>query len=266
MRPELYGYHLGANVIAFSTTRKGGCSEGNYAEMNINAYCGDLPEAVERNRALLAQELGVATSRLFLPHQVHGDVVRLIDEDFLSLSMQEQQDALEGVDALMTCQKNVCIGVSTADCIPIVIYDPQRKCSAVVHAGWRGTVKHIVQAAITGMQTAFQCSPTQLHAVIGPGISLKNFEVGVEVYEQFQGDAVYSQPIAQLMPANGGREQYKWHIDLPLCNRLQMERLGVLARQITDCGICTYDHADRFFSARRLGIQSGRIFTGIVLL
>ena len=107
------------------------------------------------------------------------------------------------------------------------------------------------------MQMAYQSKPELLKAVIGPGISLKNFEVGDEVYEAF-ADAGY--PMEQI-----SQKQEKWHIDLFACCRLQLEATGIKTENIGESGICTYDNVEDFFSARKLGIASGRILTGIVL-
>jgi YfiH family protein len=126
-----------------------------------------------------------------------------------------------------------------------------------VHAGWRGTVARIAIKTIQAMVSAYNSDPLQLKAIIGPGISRKNFEVGQEVYDAFQQAMFPMDKIAVM--------QEKWHIDLPLCNRLQLESTGIPSENIHDCGICTYDHADDYFSARRLSINSGRIYTGIVL-
>jgi hypothetical protein len=253
MTPQLTYYDLGPRVVAFSTTRHGGVSTGSYGTFNINGYCGDQPEAVAENRRLLATELPVAdVMHIVLPHQVHDSVVKIIDEASLG-----RQDMLEGVDALVTRQTGVCIGVSTADCIPIIIYDPLHHCAAAVHAGWRGTVRRIVERTVRLMEDAFQSDCSQMRAVIGPGISLKNFEVGQEVYDEFLSAGF---PMERIAARYG-----KWHIDLPLCNRLQLENTGVRPENIDDAGICTYDRVDDYFSARRLGIVSGRIYTGIVL-
>ena len=253
MTPQLTYYDLGPSVTAFSTTRHGGVSTGSYGTFNINGYCGDQPEAVAENRRLLAAALPVADVRhIILPHQVHDSVVKAIDEASLG-----RQDLLEGVDALVTRQTGVCIGVSTADCIPIIIYDPLQHCAAAVHAGWRGTVKRIVEKTVGLMVTDFGSDSSELRAVIGPGISLKNFEVGQEVYDEFQSAGFPMERIAV--------KYAKWHIDLPLCNRLQLESAGVRAENIDEAGLCTYDRVDDYFSARRLGIASGRIYTGIVL-
>ena len=87
MQPVLSFYKLGTRVTAFSTTRQGGCSEGNYAEFNINCYCGDSVEHIRQNRAALCSLLGIADDRLIMPHQVHDTVVATIDESFLGLSL-----------------------------------------------------------------------------------------------------------------------------------------------------------------------------------
>ena len=274
MLPRLQYYDLGPRVKAFSTTRHGGCSTGAYASMNVNAFCGDEPEKVAENRQLLCKELGLkGMEDLLIPHQVHGDFVMKIDRGFLDLPQASRSELLEGVDALMTDQTGICIGVSTADCIPVLLYDPQHHCAAAVHAGWRGTVRRIVQEAAHLMAVFYRSDYRQMQAVIGPGISLKNFEVGQEVYDQFGEAGFPMEQIAALMPVGSpaacdeqpGGPQQKWHIDLPRCNRLQLQDCGVPAANIHDCGICTYDHTADFFSARRLGISSGRIYTGIVL-
>ena len=145
-KPRLTYYQLGEGVTAFSSTRHGGSSQGNYGEFNVNRYCGDDPEAIARNRKALCKELGIRDSRLVMPHQVHGTGISQIGKTFFLLSEDIRSTALEGVDALITDVKDVCIGVSTADCIPIIIYDPQHQAAGVVHSGWRGTVANIAYA------------------------------------------------------------------------------------------------------------------------
>ena len=246
--PQLTYYDLGDHVVAFSTTRHGGCSTGNYSGFNINNYCGDETSHIVENRRSLAAVLGIDDNHIMMPHQVHGTEVRRIDGP--------QQEVIEGVDAVMTDVPQLCIGVSTADCIPILLYDETHHAVCAVHAGWRGTVKRIVHAAIHAMHATYGTEPFQLKAVIGPGISLESFEVGDEVYQQF-ADAGFN--MGQI-----ARKYSKWHINLPLCNRLQLEEWGV--KDIYMSGICTYQQYKDYFSARRLGVNSGRIFTGIMYL
>ena len=274
-------YSIADGVLAFSTTRKGGVSEGSYGEFNINEYCGDEPENVVENRKRLAQELGIATDHIIMPHQVHEVEVRQITAEYFSMPESNRKMVLEGVDAVMTDQKGVCVGVSTADCIPVLLYDEVHHVVAAIHAGWRGTLARIVAKTIREMAFAYKTEPKNLKAVIGPGISLDNFEVGDEVYEAFEQEAFPMDKIAEQRPnaafhadaaernrlaAEGNIEQpLKWHINLPLSNKLILLNLGVKDENILMSDICTYAHSDEYFSARKLGVNSGRIYTAIML-
>lgn len=257
LKPQLAYYNIAEGVTAFSSTRHGGYSKGNYGEFNVNLYCGDDPEDIAANRKALCQLLKIGSDRLVMPHQVHTTGIAQIGQTFFRLKEEVRHQVLEGIDALMTNIPGVCIGVSTADCIPVIIYDPEHHAASVVHSGWRGTVANIVGVAVTSMQMAYHARPEALKAVIGPGISLQNFEVGDEVYDQF---VVAGYPMEQV-----ARRYEKWHIDLWQCCRLQLEETGLKHDNIQTAGICTYDHSDDYFSARRMGIDSGRILTGIVL-
>ena len=257
IQPELQFYHIGEGVKAFSSTRHGGYSKGSYGEFNINHYCGDSEEAIKQNRALLCQLLQIDDDHLLMPHQVHQTEIVAVDEAFLGLSSAERKARLEGVDALMTDMSGICIGVSTADCIPVLLYDKPHHAACAIHAGWRGTVKRIVEKAVASMTAVYGSRPTDIMAQIGPGIHLESFEVGDEVYEAFVSEGFTMETISKKME--------KWHIDLPECNRLQLLDSGVPQRQIAVSEVCTFQQSDTFFSARRLGINSGRIFTGILL-
>ena len=249
-KPILTEYHLGEGVTAFSTMRQGGFSKGKYGEFNINRYCGDEEEAISKNRQALCTLLGISDNLLLMPHQVHLTEIAVINE---------QLDAnLEGVDALMTNVPGVCIGVSTADCIPVLLYDPAHHAACAIHAGWRGTVQRIVEKAVSKMSTVYGSRPSDLVAQIGPGIHLESFEVGDEVYDAFAQAGFDMESIS--------KKYEKWHIDLPECNRQQLMNQGVPADHIAVSPVCTFVQSDSFFSARRLGIQSGRIFTAIIIV
>jgi len=172
---------------------------------------------------------------------------------------------LEGVDALITQRNDVCLCVSTADCIPLVVYDPVHRAVACIHAGWRGTMQRIVECALVQMTRAFGTRGCECYAVIGPGISKNNFEVGEEVYARFQEADFPMEKIATRWPAINHISS-KWHTDLPEANRLQLLGQGLLGYHIYISNICTYQQCKRFFSARRLGTDSGRILTGIRLI
>lgn len=271
-QPVLNYYDLSDDVKAFSTTRHGGVSEGNYASLNINEYCGDSKANTDANRLLLANELGIDANHIIMPHQTHGVESRIIGEEFATLPDGVKKMLLEGVDAVMTNIPGMCIGVSTADCIPVLLYDEEHHAAAAIHAGWRGTQARIVHKAVQEMRMAYQTDPTKLKAVIGPGISLDNFEVGDEVYADFEQAAFDMSAIAEEhIKRNPNADdpakafERKWHINLPLANIQMLTHNGVDEANIINTGICTFDNADNYFSARRLGIESGRIYTGIII-
>ncbi len=271
-QPVLNYYNLSDDVKAFSTTRHGGVSEGNYASLNINEYCGDSKANTDANRLLLANELGIDVNHIIMPHQTHGVESRIIGEEFATLPDGVKKMLLEGVDAVMTNIPGMCIGVSTADCIPVLLYDEEHHAAAAIHAGWRGTQARIVHKTVQEMRMAYQTDPTKLKAVIGPGISLDNFEVGDEVYAAFEQAAFDMSTIAEeRIKRNPNADdpakafERKWHINLPLANIQMLTHNGVDEANIINTGICTFDNADNYFSARRLGIESGRIYTGIII-
>ncbi len=245
-----------SNIFSFSTTRHGGYSKDAYASFNCNDYCGDELEIVKRNQELL-RNLLPGHPELIIPHQVHKTVVGIIDDAFLQRDEKERREQLEGVDAIVSDCAQVCLCISTADCIPVLCYDTHKQVIAAIHAGWRGTVERIVEKTLHVMSEQYGTNPLDVQAVIGPGISLDSFEVGDEVYEAFENAHFDMTRIAQ--------KYEKWHIDLWEANKLQLIRCGVLAANIEQSGICTYKQYEDFFSARRLGIHSGRILSGIML-
>lgn len=247
-------------VVAFSTTREGGCSTGAYASLNCTAYTGDNPACVERNQQLLRDMLPYPPQELVIPYQTHGTSCLTIDETYLNASAEQKQKMLQGVDALTTNHADICLCISTADCIPVLIYDQTHHAAAAIHAGWRGTVQRIVSQTLQQMQQRYGTEGKGCIACIGPGILLQAFETGDEVYEAF---AAAGFPMSQLSYRHPSTQKY--HLDLPAANLLQLQEFGIPIAQIEQSGICTYTQHDRFFSARRLGIKSGRILSGIML-
>lgn len=251
---KLKRYNICPHVTAFSTMRDG---EGAYGGFNITHYCGDCEEHVAVCRAQLCKELNIDDCCLLLPRQTHGCEVLHIDSAFMSESKERQTEMLHGVDAVMTALPHTCIGVSTADCVPVLLCDIQKHVIAAVHAGWRGTVARIVELCVKEMMQIHGCNPDDIKAVIAPSIGPDAFEVGDEVYAAFENGGFPMEKIAT--------RHAKWHIDLWEANRLQLLACGVPATNIEVTGICTYTNQGEWFSARRLGINSGRIFNGIMI-
>lgn len=192
-------------------------------------------------------------------HQVHGCQVAVIDREGLTRA------DLEGYDAFVTALPGVAIGVRTADCVPVLLYDPAGRVVAAVHAGWKGTVLHIVRKAIDVMEAQFGCKAEDMHAVIGPSIGPDSFQVGEEVVQKFQESRFPMDEIWTFRgEGNGKPKSGGHHIDLWAANRWLLEQAGVQAGHIQICGIDTYTDAS-FFSARREGVQCGRIINALCL-
>ena len=245
-------------VEAFSTTR--GKVEGRnaYSGVNLCDYVGDDALRVLNARIELAMQLGVDLDDLVMPRQTHSCRVAVIDDRFRSLDIDKQEEALEGVDALVTKLTGVVIGANTADCVPIVLVDSQSGVIAVAHAGWRGTVGCIANAVVEEMCRQ-GASAERIQAAMGPSICQDCFEVGDEVVDAFQKARFDLDGIMQRQAATG-----KAHIDLRAANRDVLIAAGVPASNIVMSNHCSRCEPDRFFSARRLGTASGRTLTAIV--
>ena len=244
-------YNTIDRITAFSTER--GCYNPTlpYDGFNITYYTDDDPKHIATCRKMLSMVLDISDDHLILPRQVHGTEIAEVTEQNLS-------SRFDGVDALMTSMPHTCIGVSTADCVPILIYDTHARAIAAAHAGWRGTVARIGSKTVAAMLQRYSMSAADLKVVIGPSIGPDAFEVGDEVYEAFEQADFDMQRIA--FKRNG-----KWHIDLWQANALDLQLMGIPEKHIEIAGVCTYQYYDQFFSARRLGIKSGRIYTGIMI-
>lgn len=247
---DIFEYSLDNRVRAFSTTRKGGVSTGNYSSFNISHYCNDRLKNVQENRNRLSLLLDIPSERIIVPRQVHLTAVQAV-------TSHTKNTDLEDIDAVITNERQLCIGISTADCVPILLYDTTKQAIGAVHAGWRGTVGKIVCKTIQKMQEHYNSFPQDLKAIIGPSIGKEAFEVGDEVYDAFATAGFTMSEIAE--------RREKWHIDLWAANFKLLVATGIKMENISVANICTYNHYDTFFSARRLGINSGRIYTGILL-
>ena len=193
-------------------------------------------------------------------HQVHGSRIAIIDRPGLT------REDLEGYDAFVTDLPGVAIGVRTADCVPILLYDPVHRVIAAVHSGWKGTVLKISQSTISLLGERFGTRPADLRAVIGPAIGPRSFQVGEEVVEKFRAadfpmSAIWSfEGPGDGTPMSGGH-----HIDLFQSNRWLLETIGLPAKNIYVLAIDTYRDPS-FFSARREGVQCGRNINAIRMI
>jgi len=246
------------NIAHFYTDREGGVSLGNYSSYNLSPYSGDNSYHVSTNLNDLSKKLGVEPDRIIIPFQTHGTEIRKIDSSFFQLSMLEKSAYLNGVDALITSTPKICIGITTADCVPLLFYDTQKNVIAVAHAGWRGTCAQIAEKTVQSLVENYQSNPADIFVTIGPSISAEVYQVGKEVVECFENAGFDLSKIVQL-------KDEAFFLDLWKANQLSLEKVGILSQHIETAGICTFTQHDKYFSARRLGIKSGRMLSGIML-
>jgi len=265
---SLLRWSLHPHVTAFTTIRPGGYSQGEYGEFNINPWSGDDPQTVLRNRQLLTDTLQLSdSSHIILPHQVHRVETYQVCRDYFSQSEASQQAALEGIDIVLTDLPGVCIGVSTADCVPILLYDPTHHAACAIHAGWRGCVQRAIPVGIRAMHEAFGTQPTDLCALIGPHISMERYPVGPEVLDEFTQAGFDVQPLIRSINPSTHQsfDSPRYLLSLSLFCHHELQQAGIPPHAIIDTRQCTFDHPDLYFSARRQGIACGRNYTGIIL-
>lgn len=245
-------------ITHFFSTRAGGVSDGLYSELNLGEYCGDKLENVRVNRELVCSAVGA--KRLFVPREIHESEICEIDDTFLSLSETDVRERLLKYDALVTNVKEICIGVTTADCVPLLLFDKANNASAAIHAGWRGVVKEIAAKTINMMANIYGSEPANIFAATGPAISADIFEVGPEVVAEFE--KVFSPCDMSLIKC--GLENGKATIDLQKALEIQLTNSGISMSHIDINTNCTYTNS-RYFSARRDGLTSGRAVSAIML-
>lgn len=224
------------NITHFITTRKGGVSEGNCSSLNLGYNTNDSHQNVQKNREILAQTFDLPSFNF--PQQTHKNHVQIITKE-------NYTTFFEDTDALITNEPNLGIAVIFADCVPVLVYDPEKKVVAVIHAGWRGTVAKIVEKTIEKMINVFDCNPKDLLAGIGPSISPEAYEVGEEVINEVEKAFETKKELIVNEQSNG-----KGHLNLWYANKQCLLNSGVLEKNIEIAEICTQKNADTFFSVR----------------
>lgn len=184
-------------------------------------------------------------------HQTHSVNVAVIDRPDYT------REQLEGVDAMVTNLRGVAIGIRSADCIPVLLYDPVHKAIGAAHSGWRGTINKIANWTIRAMALNYGSRPSDLIAVIGPGIGADAFQVGEDVAQLFKQSGY---PVDRIWSFRGPRTEGSMagghHIDLPEVVRITLQESGIREENIHMSGICTYQDKE-FYSARREGSTCG---------
>ncbi len=235
-------------------TRHGGVSDGIYGSLNIGLGSKDAPERVAENRGRVADAMGVARDRLVTPWQYHSDVALTVERPWADEDRPE-------ADAVVSAVPGLALGISTADCTPVLFADPEAKVVGGAHAGWRGAFSGVLESTVTAMER-LGADRTRIIAVIGPTISQANYEVGQDFRDNFlaadpANDRYFATPPGKEKP----------HFNLPgyAGDRLKRDGVGT----VVDLARCTYAEEDLFFSFRRTTHRQepdyGRLIAAIAL-
>ncbi|MBL7805707.1 MAG: peptidoglycan editing factor PgeF [Saprospiraceae bacterium] len=229
-------------LIAGESTRHGGVSRAPYYSLNLGKSTDDHPERVAENRRLFAAAAGFDLAAQAWSYQVHGDRIRLVTEP----------GGAEGYDAMISATPGIVLSVTVADCVPVLIYDPENRAFAAVHAGWRGTAFELVSKTLAAMSEAFGTRGADCFAFIGTCIDECSFEVGEDVAQHF------SSPFKRFDALTG-----KFFVDLKKANAAQLMEAGLPEGQIGISPYCTVRNNADYFSHRADKGTTGRMLSVI---
>lgn len=217
-------------------TREGGVSEGIYASLNGGIGSRDAPDKVRENRARMAAALGVAPTHLVSCYQIHSPDVIVAETPWTRVKAPR-------ADAIVTRVSNLAIGVSTADCGPILFAEAEAGVIGAAHAGWKGALTGVLEATIAAMEK-LGAQRQRIRAALGPLIRQPNYEVGAEFVERFKAADTANERF--FVPSGkAGHAMF----DLPGYITSRLEAAGI--QSVEDLGLCTYADPARFFSYRR---------------
>lgn len=263
------------------STRLGGtsrvyCAENAPSELNLGFTAADDREAVIRNRVLFAEAVsGSAATPLVTLRQIHSNRIQIVGASDASRERPWR------ADGIITADQGILIGIQTADCIPVLVADRKQRIVAAFHAGWRGTVKRIVELGVGRMRLEFGSRPQDLIAAIGPGAGPCCYAVGEEVQSEFESQFAYHRelfhevyssdavhlkyPMLFLTQRAPGHSPIgpSLHLDLVEANRRQLLDAGLSTRAIHITGGCTHCQTDKFFSHRASRGYAGRMIAAI---
>ncbi len=229
------------------TTRKGGVSQGFLASMNIGTRRGDQMENVFKNYEILGNAIGFDPKKSVHTKQTHTDIVRVADESLWGAGLYAPE--LAPCDALITNTPGTALVVFTADCTPVLLYDPVTGAVGAVHAGWRGTAANIVGKTVAAMCENFGCQPEHIRAAIGPNIGKCCFETDRDVPDAIS--ALLGAESAPFITQKGD----KFFVDLKGVNACLLRRAGVSSVDISH--VCTACSCDLYWSHRKVGSNRG---------
>ncbi len=222
--------------------RNGGTSVGNFASLNCSPFVNDDPQSVQQNLNIARQEIGA--DKLIILRQVHGNRCVTVDSSI-------DENAIFEADALVTCNAKIALGILTADCVPVLLYDTQQQVIGAAHAGWRGACNNVLESVVHSMHAL---GANNISALLGPSIQMSSYKVTEEMLDVFPEDCFWKQ-------------NNQLHLNLPKYCSQQLHKIGVTNVEI--CPLDTYSDPEHFFSFRYNNEYSkqccGRNLSAIVL-
>lgn len=252
------GINAAGGVVHGFSTRLGGVSEGMWASLDLSVNRGDDPDHVRENFRRFLAAAGARGSAIATCSQVHGAQVRNITTADAKSDPYDRSG--HEADGLMTAVPGIALVISTADCLPILLYDPRRRVIAALHAGWRGTAAGIATAAVEQMVALYGSDPADILAAIGPGIGPCCFETHEDV-----PNAMTAAMAMNVLPFIRLKENGKFSVDLRGVNAKRLELAGVDPAHIAVSGDCTCCLSEKYWSHRRQGTQRGSMASMIQL-
>jgi len=227
-------------------------------EFSLALHTGEKKEEILKNRKVLAasllheEDLQSEKNLCFIvANQTHSDNIRIITKKETK-GWTDLGDAIEDCDALITKERGIILTILTADCVPILLYDSEKKVIAAVHAGWKGSKAGIVAKTVLRMKEMYACEPENIMAGIAPSIGRCCYEVGEEVAQHFFD-----------RPESLKKKQEKYMLDLPYINKYQLLECGLKEEHIEMSDVCTACEVEHYFSYRKEQGCSGRFMSMI---
>ena len=240
-----YRFDIFSNAVTQAVfTRRGGVSPAPWHSLNLGGSVGDDPAHVAANRIHVFQAMGCKPESIHDVWLVHGTDIVYAD------APRPLDQPSTKADIIFTDNPNVSLFMRFGDCVPILFHDPKKKVVGIAHAGWMGTLRGVVGAAVEGMRSHYGSNPKDIVAGIGPSIGVDHYEVGAEVVAQFR-EKFGTEADQMLQTRNGSA-----YLNLWASNSIQLQKAGV--DQIQVSGVCTACHLDDWFSHRAEKGKTGR--------
>jgi hypothetical protein len=230
-------------------TKKDNTQAHNFS---LALHTGEEPKKIIANRTAIAKNF--PNMHFIVANQTHSDNIVIIKEKHTTWLSSQEEHAIENCDALISNQTDIMLTILTADCVPILLFDPKQKVVAAIHAGWKGTQQQIALKTVKKMQEEFNTNPKDILAGVAPSIGRCCYEVDWNVAQHFENiENAYD------------KKADKYMLDLPYINKLQLLNAALVEENIELSNICTACEVEDYFSYRKEGGCSGRFMSMIGL-